>query len=106
MTSSRMPEVLQDRAGATPAIVISRAFADRYWRGTDPVGRRIRISPQTAEEWGIVVGVVADVRSDPSLPMPEPLAYATTRQDFTRTGRTFIVAPAAFVMSVKRSWPR
>lgn len=96
----------QDRPGATPAIVISRAFADRYWRGRDPLGTRIRISPHTAEAWGVVIGVVNDVRSDPSLPVPEPLAYATTRQDFTRTGRTFVVRTQGDAQALMRPFQR
>jgi predicted permease len=96
----------EDHADAEPAIVISESMARRYWPAGAAVGARIRISPQTAERWGVVVGVVADVRSDPALPVPDPQAYASLRQDAARTDRAFIVRtrddPAALVLPFER----
>jgi hypothetical protein len=31
-----------DRAGVPPVAVVSRAFADRYWPGQDPIGKQLR----------------------------------------------------------------
>ncbi|MDB4908877.1 MAG: permease [Gemmatimonadetes bacterium] len=39
--------------------VVSRAFAERYWKGQDPLGKRLR--PGLDGPWFSVVGVVADV---------------------------------------------
>jgi putative ABC transport system permease protein len=91
----------RDHQDGTPSIVISEAMARRYWPSGDAIGARIRISPQTAERWGVIIGVVADLRSDPALPHPEPMAYASIRQDPWRTGRAFVVRtqqdPAALI---------
>jgi putative ABC transport system permease protein len=49
-----------DRSGTQLVTIVNRAFADRYFPGADPVGRRIRLSPVTP--WMTVVGVVANIR--------------------------------------------
>jgi len=97
----------EDAPGATPAIVVSESMARRYWPNGDVLGARLRISPHTAERWGVVVGVVRDVRVDPALPTPGPMAYATNRQDDLWNGRDFLVRahgdPAALVKPAQRT---
>jgi hypothetical protein len=39
----------------------------------------------------VVVGVARDVRVDPALPAPEPMAYASNRQDDLWSGRDFLL---------------
>ncbi len=96
----------QDAFDAPPAIVVSEAMARRYWPDGGAIGARIRISPQTAERWGTVVGIVRDVRMDPALLAPDPMAYASNRQDILRNGRTFVVRaegdPLALVRPAQR----
>lgn len=84
----------QDTPSAPPAIVISETMARRYWPSGGAIGARIRISPHTAERWGVVVGIVGDVRVSPALATPDPMAYATNRQDFLWSGRDFLVRTA------------
>jgi putative ABC transport system permease protein len=67
-------------------VVISRAFARRYWPGEDAVGKRIGVDqaraglrPQSEIWWMTVVGVVADVRyagleTDPTVDVYYPQA--------------------------------
>ncbi|AHG89754.1 permease [Gemmatirosa kalamazoonensis] len=97
----------QDGPDAPPAIVVSETMARRYWPRSDPLGARIRVSPHTAQRWGIVVGVVRDVRVDPALPAPGPMAYATNRQDFLWGGRDFLLRttgdPTALVKPAQRA---
>ncbi len=54
----------QDRSGSPQVIVISKAMADKFWPGENPIGRRISsgspYNPQNAWE---VIGVVNNVRS-------------------------------------------
>jgi hypothetical protein len=97
----------QDVATAPPAILIGETMARRYWPNGDAIGARIRISPHTAERWGIVVGIVNDVRVDPALPAPGPMAYATNRQDDLWNGRDFLIRtggdPMTLLPSVRRA---
>lgn len=96
----------QDGPEAPPAIVVSETFARRHWPGGDALGSRLRISPHTAERWGMVVGIVGDVRLDPTIAVPEPLAYASNRQDFSWPSRTLVVRaegdPLALVRPLQR----
>lgn len=49
-------------------VVVSKSFADRYWPGEDPIGRRVtgggmdNYWDSSEPVWGTVVGVVGDVR--------------------------------------------
>ncbi|HEX2187337.1 MAG TPA: ABC transporter permease [Longimicrobiaceae bacterium] len=96
----------EDGADAPPALVVSETLARRYWPAGDAVGARIRVSPHTAERWGVVVGIVSDVRADPALPAPEPMAYATNRQDFTWSGRDFLVRTGGDPLALVRPFQR
>ena len=49
-----------DTAGSLPVAIVNQAFADRYWHGVDPIGRRIRLRP--IDPWITVVGVVGNIR--------------------------------------------
>jgi putative ABC transport system permease protein len=51
---------VDDRAGSLPVTVINQAFADRYFHGADPLGRRIRMTP--VAPWLTVVGVAGNIR--------------------------------------------
>ncbi|MFN2563663.1 MAG: ADOP family duplicated permease [Gemmatimonadaceae bacterium] len=48
-----------DAARPSTEVVVSRAFAERYWSGESPLGKRVR--PSGWAEWFTVVGVVGDV---------------------------------------------
>jgi putative ABC transport system permease protein len=73
----------RDIAGAPRVAVINSAMATRYWRGENPIGKRIhvpimRLPPdQAAVE---IVGVVADIRAKGLAVKPEPAAYFTHAQ--------------------------
>lgn len=43
----------RDSADGALAVVINETMAERYWRGRDPIGGRLRVGP----EWRTVVGV-------------------------------------------------
>jgi predicted permease len=51
----------RDRSGAAQVAVVNQSFASQYFPGSDPVGRRIRMSGVDRE----VVGVVGDVQVKP-----------------------------------------
>jgi predicted permease len=61
------------------AVTIADAtFADRYWKGADAIGKRVRTGGDTT--WYTIIGVVGTVRDgDPALP-PEPHLYYSVPQ--------------------------
>lgn len=95
----------EDRAGATQAIVISEGMARRYWPKGGAVGARIKLGPNETMPWAQVIGVVGDVRNDPARVQPEPMTYASSRQDAWGS-RTLLLRtagdPLALVKPVQR----
>ena len=71
-----------DREASLPVVVVSRLFADKYFKGDAAIGRRIRIGgAKSTAPWRTIVGIVPDVYSgDPDEPRRErvylPLAQA------------------------------
>jgi len=61
--------------------VISESMARRYWPKGGAVGARIKLGPNEVMPWMEVIGVVGDVRADPARVQPEPMTYASSRQD-------------------------
>jgi putative ABC transport system permease protein len=60
------------------AVVVSRAFADRFWPGSDPLGRGVAPSGRSEGPFYHVVGVVGDVYSssledDPAIAIYYPV---------------------------------
>lgn len=91
-----------DTPDGVPAIVVNRTMARRYWPGGDALGARLRVSPHTAERWGVIVGIVDDVRLDPTASAAEPMAYASSRQDVMFNGRDLIVRTAGDPLTLVR----
>jgi len=60
----------QDTAKSTPVVIVNETFAQKYWPGVDPIGKRMRIvGPIEESPWSEVVGVVQDVKHDLNLPI-------------------------------------
>jgi predicted permease len=71
----------QDKAGATPVVIVNETLARKHWPGEDPIGRRIRFyGPPERTAWMQIVGVVADVKHELDLPI-EPEYYLPHAQD-------------------------
>jgi putative ABC transport system permease protein len=51
----------QDAARPSDEVIVTRAFAERYWPGASPLGERVR---PVGGEWHTVVGEVGDVHYD------------------------------------------
>jgi len=83
-------EVIGSRCGAA---IINQRFAALHFPGTDPIGRRIKLSIDlqggAAPQGGIplsltasIVGIVPNLRQrDVNLPDPDPIAYLPFRMD-------------------------
>jgi len=55
-----------DDANAPPVVVISKSFADHYWPGEDPIGKRVKRGLYTMDRpWISVVGVVGTLQETP-----------------------------------------
>ena len=52
-----------------PAAIVNAAFAQRFWPGENPIGRRVRFT--TDDQWIQIIGVVGDVRMAVRLDAPE-----------------------------------
>ena len=95
-----------DRIDAPPAIVITEAMARRYWPNGDALGARVHIGPPNPDAPRLtVVGVVGDVRNDPTPLGPEPMMFLPLRQQ--PYGNAFAVRtagdPLALAGAVRRT---
>jgi putative ABC transport system permease protein len=71
----------QDRAGATPVIIVNETLARRYWPNGDALGKRMRFyGPLEKAPWMEVVGIAQDVKHELNLPVT-PDYYIPHAQD-------------------------
>jgi putative ABC transport system permease protein len=91
----------RDRAGAPAVALVSQTFAERFWPGQEPLGRRIKLG-DPAGPWREVVGVVGDVLHQ-GLDAPRTLQLYLPHPQWTDTdmllavrtsGPPALVAPA------------
>jgi putative ABC transport system permease protein len=81
----RIPEIAgrtfdsHDTLASQPVIVISRSFAERFWPGEDPIGKRVRRG--TAPAWVTVIGLVGDVQDVGLGQAPEGILYLPYAQN-------------------------
>lgn len=70
-----------DQAGGAPVAVISEEMAQRYWPDGNAVGSRFRWGPPNPDQpWTTIVGVVGNIRNDPTALRPEPMMFHSLRQ--------------------------
>ena len=61
--------------------IVNEALAKKYFRGEDPIGKRIKFARPTDNDlWVTVVGVVADEKQDGLDRPAQPQEYSTIRQ--------------------------
>lgn len=77
-----------DREDSPQVTIVSRAFADRYWPGASPVGRRFRTAADGP--WLEVVGVSGDVVQDLLVDRGSPTYYRPVTQQ-TPFATVFVV---------------
>jgi predicted permease len=68
----------QDVDGSQPVAIVNRAFAERYGKGVDPIGRRIKFWSQ----WRTVVGVAETARYRRLDELPEPFVFVPILQAY------------------------
>jgi len=70
-----------DRVDAAPVAIVNKAFVEKYFPGTDAIGRRIRMGGLTSkEQWMTIVGVVPTMFSGDASHPRVPLFYAPLSQ--------------------------
>src|SRR5712664_2625796 len=68
-----------DNETAPPIAVVNDVMAAQYWRGDDPIGKRLQVKGQ----WRQVVGVAKVSRYQSVRENPKPFFYVPFRQDFS-----------------------
>jgi putative ABC transport system permease protein len=92
-----------DGAAGAENIVVNQAFANRYFAGDDPIGRRIRFMPRDdsgalaaedaafAAPWRTIVGVsAAFLQGDANEAFRSPAVYVPLRQSAPRTASLIV----------------
>ncbi|HEX4952343.1 MAG TPA: ABC transporter permease [Thermoanaerobaculia bacterium] len=79
-----------DRSGAPAVVMINRTFAERYFSGVVPLGRRIGWAP---DRFMTIVGVVGDVRSTGLEREPQAELYLPVTQEPWRGMSVVIRSP-------------
>jgi macrolide transport system ATP-binding/permease protein len=69
-----------DDVNAPLVAIVNRTMMTLYWRGQDPIGRRLQVNGR----WARVVGVAADSKYENMRETPRPFFYVPLRQDFVR----------------------
>src|SRR5262249_25081708 len=59
--------------------LVDETMASQFWRGADPVGRRVQVNGQ----WMQIVGLARTVKYRNLLEAPRPFFYVPLRQDFS-----------------------
>ena len=77
------PFAATDTSSAPPVLLINQTLARRFFKGEDPVGKRLTFggsTPASPPSWVTVAGVVADVRDLGLESRPEPEVYLPYEQ--------------------------
>jgi putative ABC transport system permease protein len=88
--------MLEERDGKDSKVtIVNQALARKYFRGSDPIGKRIKFGrPTDDDEWVIIVGMVADEQQDAMDAPAKPQVYETMPQN-AQNPMTFVVRSAA-----------
>jgi predicted permease len=94
----------QDSKAAQRVVIVSEAFADRYWPNQEPIGKQL--NSDLTHEWFTVVGVARNTKVNQLNEKPTPFVYLPLYQVYRAT---VIVAarvtgdPLAFGKTVERT---
>jgi putative ABC transport system permease protein len=83
-----------DDADSAPVVLVSRAFAERHWRGASPIGQRLRVSAPGGPLSAEIAGVVGDTRQD-ALDLPGPPVVFVPLAQVPSGAMTFVVRTAS-----------
>lgn len=86
----------RDEGNAPPVVIVNQAFAAQYWRGANPVGRRIRIG----KNWCTVVGMAKNSKYFNIAEGPRPYFYQPVLSGFNPWDVYFLVRSGAPISQV------
>lgn len=86
-----------DRANTLPVVIVDDAFARRYWKGREALGKRMRLTGDTT--WLTIVGVAGSVRDEDVAQEGRPHAYTPYSQQPSNRP-TLVIATNGDVASV------
>ncbi len=94
-----------DRPGSLPVVVVNRAFVTKFYKGIDPIGKRIRLGgSQSTAPWSTIVGVVGDMfaghQENPKAPAMFQ-AFAQARASFVYITARTAGPPLAITQTVR-----
>jgi predicted permease len=92
-----------DRTGALPVIIVNEEFVQRYWRGTDPLGKRMSINGPSGP-FREVVGVVPTGKYNTLGEEPQPFIYVPLWQEYRGAAALHVRTvgdPGAMLSSVR-----
>jgi len=69
-----------DDENAQLVAIVNQTMLARYWRGQDPIDRRLQVKGR----WARVIGVAADSKYESIRESPKPFFYVPLLQDFVR----------------------
>jgi putative ABC transport system permease protein len=99
-----------DNERAPLVVIVSRAFADRYWPNQPPIGKRVKLARFEAEgPWRTVVGVMNDVQHVALSGRPRPVVYYPLAQNPTGSMQIVVRAagsPSAIAAGVRTAMQR
>ena len=78
-----------DNETAPPVAIVDETMAAQFWRGLDPVGRRVRVKGA----WMQIVGVARTAKYRNLLEAPKPFFYVPLRQNFSASAGLQIRTP-------------
>jgi putative ABC transport system permease protein len=72
-----------DHDASLPVAIVNQSFANRFWPGEQPPGKRLRATDHNKPgEWRTVVGVVPNImQGDPTRQQFKPVVYVPFRQE-------------------------
>src|SRR5207248_2303750 len=78
-----------DNETSLPVAVVDETMAAQFWRGADPVGRRVQVKGR----WLQVVGVAKTAKYRNLLETPKPFLYVPLRQNFSAVAALQVRTP-------------
>lgn len=81
-----------DDASAAPVVIVNQRFAEKFFHGQNPIGRRIREGrADSQQEWRTIVGVVPNLRMEGFDPGVDAAGFYVPWDQRDRTWATMVI---------------